>query len=231
MADESLFNKLSQIDVSEHVNTKGKGSYALKYLSWVWAWDTIKRIDPDAKMEYTLFQEYDWKNHQLTGRKVDYCKTDTGTYVECTVTIKGHIESETLFVMDLRNKAVLEPTQDQINKAKQRCFVKACALQGLGLYIYAGEDLPRNDDQTQEKSNTKKPNTPKAKMNLIETVAATIGDKLGGKASEVLSGYEKKWHVDFYHLTSKQADEAQVKLSKISEALDKKKEKSAAGVK
>ncbi|WP_268914060.1 DUF1071 domain-containing protein [Lentilactobacillus sp. SPB1-3] len=140
---ESLFEQLSKINVSDHL--ENKGNMNLKYLSWVWAWQKIKEIDPDAKREYTKFKEYDFKTGQLTGRDVDYCKTDTGTYVECTLTIKGQSETETLYVMDFKNKAVLEPTQDQINKAKQRCFVKAAALHGLGLYVYAGEDLPERE--------------------------------------------------------------------------------------
>lgn len=143
----NLFEQLSKVDVSAHLEKKN----GLSYLSWAWAWTYIKRIDPLATRKFTKFDEYNSANQALTGRQVDYCKTDTGTYVECSLTIKGHTETETLFVMDYHNKAVLEPKQDQINKTKQRCMVKAAALHGLGLYVYAGEDLPTDDKEPSKK--------------------------------------------------------------------------------
>lgn len=139
--EENVFEHFSKMNVSDHVEKK----MGLSYLSWVWAWTIIKAYDFDATREYTKFDEL--VNGELTGRKVDYCKTDTGTYVECKLTIKGHTETETLFVMDYKNKTVINPDQSQINKAKQRCFVKAAALFGLGLNLYAGEDLPVASDE------------------------------------------------------------------------------------
>ncbi|WP_010021673.1 Sak single strand annealing protein [Fructilactobacillus fructivorans] len=152
MADkaESTFEQLNKIDVSDHLDTKRFKSkrtnkeYRYDYLSWMWAWQILKGIDIDATKEFTQFPEYDRQNGKLTGRNVDYMKTPEGTYVECTVTIKGHSESETLPVMDYFNNAEKNPDIMQINKTKQRCFVKACALQGLGLDVYKGEDLSSN---------------------------------------------------------------------------------------
>lgn len=163
MAEENVFEHFSKMDVSDHVEKK----MGLSYLSWAWAWTIIKSYDYDAKREYTKFDEL--MDGQTTGRKVDYMKTDTGTYVECTLTIKGHSETETLFVMDYKNKAVINPDQAQINKAKQRCFVKAAALFGLGLNLYAGEDLPVvNDDKSQQhtahNTQTRKQPAPKAQQ-------------------------------------------------------------------
>lgn len=161
MAEENVFEHFSKMDVSDHVEKK----MGLSYLSWAWAWTIIKSYDYDAKREYTKFDEL--MNGQCTGRTVDYMKTDTGTYVECTLTIKGHSETETLFVMDYKNKAVINPDQAQINKAKQRCFVKAAALFGLGLNLYAGEDLPvasedKQQQPTKAKTTTRKPAQHKA---------------------------------------------------------------------
>lgn len=158
MAEENVFEHFSKMDVSDHVEKK----MGLSYLSWAWAWTIIKSYDYDAKREYTKFDEL--MNGQNTGRKVDYMKTDTGTYVECTLTIKGHSETETLFVMDYKNKAVINPDQAQINKAKQRCFVKAAALFGLGLNLYAGEDLPVASDEQPRKAqaSSNKRATPKS---------------------------------------------------------------------
>lgn len=190
MAEENVFEHFSKMDVSDHVEKK----MGLSYLSWAWAWTIIKSYDYDAKREYTKFDEL--INGQCTGRTVDYMKTDTGTYVECTLTIKGHSETETLFVMDYKNKAVINPDQAQINKAKQRCFVKAAALFGLGLNLYAGEDLPvASEDKPQpEKPKTytarrkvpaKNPDELEAKRDFIKRCYAGAVEKLGKENADI----------------------------------------------
>lgn len=194
MAEENVFEHFSKMDVSDHVEKK----MGLSYLSWAWAWTIIKSYDYDAKREYTKFDEL--MNGQNTGRKVDYMKTDTGTYVECTLTIKGHSETETLFVMDYKNKAVINPDQAQINKAKQRCFVKAAALFGLGLNLYAGEDLPvAGEDKpqqpakakattrkpAQQKAPAKKPDELEAKRDLIKRYYAGAVEQLGKENADI----------------------------------------------
>lgn len=192
--EENVFEHFSKMDVSDHVEKK----MGLSYLSWAWAWTIIKSYDYDAKREYTKFDEL--MNGQNTGRKVDYMKTDTGTYVECTLTIKGHSETETLFVMDYKNKAVINPDQAQINKAKQRCFVKAAALFGLGLNLYAGEDLPvASEDKpqqpakaktttrkpAQQKAPAKKPDELEAKRDLIKRYYAGAVEQLGKENADI----------------------------------------------
>lgn len=194
MAEENVFEHFSKMDVSDHVEKK----MGLSYLSWAWAWTIIKSYDYDAKREYTKFDEL--MNGQNTGRKVDYMKTDTGTYVECTLTIKGHSETETLFVMDYKNKAVINPDQAQINKAKQRCFVKAAALFGLGLNLYAGEDLPvASEDKPQQpakaktttikpaqhKAPAKQPDELEAKRDLIKRYYAGAVEQLGKENADI----------------------------------------------
>lgn len=194
MAEENVFEHFSKMDVSDHVEKK----MGLSYLSWAWAWTIIKSYDYDAKREYTKFDEL--MNGQCTGRTVDYMKTDTGTYVECTLTIKGHSETETLFVMDYKNKAVINPDQAQINKAKQRCFVKAAALFGLGLNLYAGEDLPvASEDKpqqpakakattrkpAQQKTPAKKPDELEAKRDLIKRYYAGAVEQLGKENADI----------------------------------------------
>ena len=193
--EENVFEHFSKMDVSAHVEKK----MGLSYLSWAWAWTIIKSYDYDAKREYTKFDEL--MNGQNTGRKVDYMKTDTGTYVECTLTIKGHSETETLFVMDYKNKAVINPDQAQINKAKQRCFVKAAALFGLGLNLYAGEDLPVASDEQPRKAPAssnklgtpkqapkpapKKPDELEAKRDLIKRYYAGAVEQLGKENADI----------------------------------------------
>lgn len=198
MAEENVFEHFSKMDVSDHVEKK----MGLSYLSWAWAWTIIKSYDYDAKREYTKFDEL--MNGQCTGRTVDYMKTDTGTYVECTLTIKGHSETETLFVMDYKNKAVINPDQAQINKAKQRCFVKAAALFGLGLNLYAGEDLPvASEDKPQQpakdkattrkpaqhKAPAKKPDELEAKRDLINRYFSGAVEQLGKE--NAMSAFKK----------------------------------------
>lgn len=173
MADEkkkSVFETLSAVDVSKHVEViKMKKGPALSYVSWSWAWNFVKSIYPDTptpkftkykemalttvqepykvkygNQEYTKYRTV-VKHAELIDREVPYLTTMTGTMVECTITIEGEPYTESLYVMDNNNNAVINPTMKEINKTQKRCLVKALALAGLGLSIYAGEDLPMAD--------------------------------------------------------------------------------------
>lgn len=173
MADEkkkSVFETLSAVDVSKHVEViKMKKGPALSYVSWSWAWNFVKSIYPDTptpkwtkykemvlttaqepykvkygNQEYTRYRTA-VKRAELVDREVPYLTTMTGTMVECTITIEGEPYTESLYVMDNNNNAVINPTMKEINKTQKRCLVKALALAGLGLSIYAGEDLPMAD--------------------------------------------------------------------------------------
>ncbi len=142
---KSVFATLSEIDVSPYLDKK----VGLDYLSWAKAWTLVKRAYPDANYRITEFPEYiltkdGWV---ATGREVDYRQTAAGYEVEAVVTIEGQDYSSKLFVMDYRNKALSKATYFDINKTQQRALVKALAIAGLGLSVYAGEDLP------EEKSN------------------------------------------------------------------------------
>lgn len=174
MADEkkkSVFETLSAVDVSKHVEViKMKKGPALSYVSWSWAWNFVKSIYPDTptpkftkykemalttaqepykvkygNQEYTKYRTV-VKHAEMIDREVPYLTTMTGTMVECTITIEGEPYTESLYVMDNNNNnAVINPTMKEINKTQKRCLVKALALAGLGLSIYAGEDLPMAD--------------------------------------------------------------------------------------
>ena len=115
------FNELRKINVTEKVEKKN----GLSYLSWAWAVDTLLQHDPTATWEY--------KPHQMWGETV---------MVFCEVNAFGVSRTAQLPVMDHRNKAISEPDAFQVNTAMQRCLAKAISLHGIGLYIYAGEDLP-----------------------------------------------------------------------------------------
>lgn len=142
---KSVFATLSEIDVKRYLDKKGR----LDYLSWANAWTLVKRAYPDANYKITEFPEYvltkdGWV---ATGRNVDYRQTAAGYEVEAVVTIEGQEYSSKLFVMDYHNKALSKATYFDINKTQQRALVKALAIAGLGLSVYAGEDLPEDDDK------------------------------------------------------------------------------------
>lgn len=140
----SIFNDLTKIDVQSHIEKKN----GLSYLSWAWAWDTFKKRCPDARYEV-------WRDEQ--GRPYTYDPA-LGYMVYVTVYAEGESHMMWLPVMDNQNKAmkaekytymtrsgekeVQAATMFDINTAIMRCLVKCIGMFGLGLYIYAGEDLP-----------------------------------------------------------------------------------------
>lgn len=146
----SVFDELSSINVNEHTEVKDNGQTKLTYLSWVWAWQQVKKKYPDANYEV---RHWDGKPY-LYDEALGYM-------IETTVTIKGESMSMWLPVMDSKNKAMksapyqyntkygpktVEPaTMFDINTTIMRCIVKNLAMFGLGLYIYAGEDLPEDE--------------------------------------------------------------------------------------
>lgn len=145
----SVYATLQKIDVKPYIKKK----MGLDYLSWATAWSLVKSHYPDAKKEFTEYPEYipskgEWIS---TGRQVPYRLTPFGCEVEATVTINGEKTSQSLYVMDNRGNSVKAQALDMklINKAQQRCLVKALATAGLGLEIYAGEDLPEEPQQKQ----------------------------------------------------------------------------------
>lgn len=132
----SVFDTLNAINVNEHTEKKGN----LTYLSWAWAWQEVKKACPDAT--YTIYENQHGWNYFTDGRT---CWVKTG------VTINGIEHIEYLPVMDNCNNSLpLERvTSFSVNTAIQRSLTKACARHGLGLYIYAGEDLPQGEAEAQ----------------------------------------------------------------------------------
>ena len=166
---ESVFETLSKIDVSDHVEQK----MGLSYLSWAWAWQTVKDIYPDTPVpKITKYKEMllTKNGYELTDREVPYLTTPTGTMVEVTVSIKGVDYTQSLYVMDNRNKVVVNPTIGQINKTIQRCTVKAIAMAGLGLNLYAGEDLPMGDISEQDKKKAEQKRKQSEQKARLQTV-------------------------------------------------------------
>lgn len=160
------YETLAALDVGQHIEKKE----GLSYLTWSWAWDEIKRLYPEAS--YTI-----WKDEKGLPYVYDPL---TGFMVYTSVTIDGVTHEMWLPVMDGKNKAmkaeayeyegttwvngkktitvktVQAATMFDINKTIMRCLVKNLAMFGLGLYIYAGEDLPKNEEP-EEKAPAPKP--------------------------------------------------------------------------
>lgn len=124
------FIELSALEVSDYVEKKN----GFTYLSWPYAVTEILKRDYNA----------DWKIIRYDGNP--YLKTECGYFVEVEVTYKGKPRQCLLPVLDHANKPIANPNSFQINTSIQRCLVKCCSLHGLGLYIYAGEDLPIGAD-------------------------------------------------------------------------------------
>ena len=131
---ENYFITLNNIDCSKKIEQKN----GLSYLSWAWAWGEVKKIHPKAN--YKIYETETGINYWNDGR--------TG-WVKTGVTIEDIEHIEYLPIMDFKNRSIpLENiTSFDVNKAIQRSLTKACARHGLGLYIYAGEDLPESEKQ------------------------------------------------------------------------------------
>lgn len=129
--EQSPYNKLRAINVSDKIEKKGN----LSYLSWAWAVDTLLQNDPNATWVYA--------------EPISFGDT---LMVFCSVEAFGKVMTAQLPVMDHRNKAIANPDAFQVNVAMQRCLAKAIALHGIGLYIYNGEDLPEAPKMTREEA-------------------------------------------------------------------------------
>lgn len=148
----SVFQTLSAIDVSGKTEKKSN----LTYLSWAWAWGELKKLYPDAN--YTIYENEidDLLIHGEQAfpikRTVNYFTDGRTAWVKVGVTVDGQEHIEMLPVMNNKNKSfdIVEVDSFAVNKAIQRALTKAIARHGLGLYIYAGEDLPEAVQNEQE---------------------------------------------------------------------------------
>lgn len=162
---DNYFVELNSINVNEHVEQKNR----LSYLSWAWAWGELKKRYPDSV--YKIYENENGCFYHTDGRT---CWVKTG------VTVNGIEHIEYLPVMDYKNKSI--PLEDitsfDVNKAIQRSLTKAVARHGLGLYIYAGEDLP--EEEAQEKKNE----VTAAKQKQIDGIVPDLTCPICGKETK-----------------------------------------------
>lgn len=164
---KSVFETLYAVNVNDKTEKKN----GLTYLSWPFAWGEVKKAYPEAT--YKVYENENGWNYFTDGRSC---------WVKTSVTINGIECIEYLPVMDYRNASIpLERvTSMDVNKAIQRSLTKCCARHGLGLYIYAGEDLPEGDKaQAQpapKNAPTAAPQAPQSTNKVVteETVARWI---------------------------------------------------------
>lgn len=157
----NIFETLYNINVNDKTEVKDNGKTKLTYLSWAWAWAEIKKVYPNAKYEIKKFEN-----------NLPYVFDEkTGYMVFTSVTIEDITHEMWLPVMDGNNKAMkAEPyeyttkygtktveaaTMFDVNKTIMRCLAKNLGMFGLGLYIYAGEDLPEVEQNEQPKTSKK----------------------------------------------------------------------------
>lgn len=150
----NYFNELSSVNVSDKTEKKN----GLTYLSWSYAWGEVKKRFPEAR--YRVYENKEGWNYFTDGKTC---------WVKTSVTIDELEHVDYLPVMDYRNASIPieKVTSFDVNKAIQRSITKACARHGLGLYIYAGEDLPDGEEPDDKKSDTKE--KPNAKEKAAET--------------------------------------------------------------
>ena len=179
--ENSVFNELNKVNVNDFVEKKKTGNAQLSYLSWTQAWKEVKSRYPEASYEIVKFEN-----------GLPYCfDKNTGYMVYTKVTIEGITHEMCLPVMDNHNDSMLsEPyevktkygsykvdkcTMFDVNKTIMRCLTKNLAMFGLGLYIYAGEDLPLDisgQDKTPEQDET-----PKTEQKALKGGDATPEEK------------------------------------------------------
>ena len=196
----SVFETLNAINVNDKTEKKN----GLTFLAWAFAWGEVKKIYPDST--YTI---YETTNPQ--GYVCNYFTDGRTCWVKTGVTIEGLEHIEELPVMDYRNNSIpLEKvTSFDVNKAIQRSLTKAVARHGLGLYIYAGEDLPDGEEEAKVDQKI---------ISVIVETATRYAKMKNGDPDELLKYYLNKYKVQSIEdLTYKNGIAISRELSKLIE--------------
>jgi hypothetical protein len=184
MSNKSVFEQLSALNLSSKVEKRGQ----LSYLSWATAWSECKKLFPD--MTRVVYESE-------TG--MNYFSDGATAWVKVGVTINGLEYIDYLPVMNHMNKSIplANLTSFDVNKTIQRSTVKALALHGLALNIYAKEDFPEATDGTPAKVVAK----PAGKIALVvgdanwEKVVNYVVDNIGLKSEDVFKNLSKKYEL------------------------------------
>ncbi|WP_019469749.1 DUF1071 domain-containing protein [Staphylococcus cohnii] len=202
MAEQTLFNQLNSKNVNDHVEKK----QGLSYLAWSYAHQELMKIDPNYEMKIHEYPHPDVTNEQYF---VPYLASPEGYSVTVSITLKGLTKTETLPVLDFKNKSVPYKQADmfQINKTYKRAFVKCAALLGIGLYLYHGEDEPEmpfesaSDDEIKSINDKVKQLAPlmnisesqlKKKMQIPDEISAQDAEEALVRLDNGIKYYNKK---------------------------------------
>ena len=180
---KSVFETLNAVNCNEHTEKKN----GLTYLSWAWAWAEVKKRYPGAF--FTIYENPDGWPYWTDGR---YCWVKTG------VTIEGLELTEYLPVMDYKNNSIPmeRVTTMDVNKSIQRSLTKACARHGLGLYIYAGEDLPEGEPEKAAEKPAESPKPTRTKKTSTKEEKA-VQAPVSSPAKKVVTDQNIKKIVDW----------------------------------
>lgn len=159
MESKNYFQSLNEINVNDKTEKKGN----LTYLSWAWAWGEVKKRYPDT--QYKVYENADGFCYFTDGKTA---------WVKVGVTVNGLEHIEYLPIMNNTNRSIplASITSYDVNKSIQRCLTKAIARHGLGLYIYAGEDLP---EDAETPAPTDKPKIDISGEKLDKTISKSSG--------------------------------------------------------
>ena len=222
----AVFEELNAINVNDKTEKKKSGGTELTYLSWTWAWAEVKKRYPDAHYEIMMHDGLPYVYDE-----------NTGYMVFTTVTIDGISHMMWLPVMDGANKAmkskpytystkyngektVEAATMFDVNKTIMRCLVKNLAMFGLGLYIYAGEDLPETEAEEQKTAQeVAKKKLEKIDSGQIEELKKNLSEN-GIDESFVLSLYKLK---DLSDVTNQKLENINSHLADIKKKQEEKK--------
>ena len=187
MSNKSVFEQLSSLNLSSKTEKRGN----LTYLSWAHAWAECKKLFPD--MTRTVYESDTCMNYFTDG---------STAWVKVGVTIQGQEHIDYLPVMDMRNQSVplANITSMMVNKTIQRSTVKALALHGLALNIYAKEDFPAESDGSMQAVKAQPKVTTKTK--LVEgdvnwdKVSNYVIDNMGLSTEEVIKKLSVKYDIN-----------------------------------
>lgn len=198
------FEEVLKINVNDKTEKKG----SLTYLSWTWAWAEFKKIYPEA-----MYKIKEYNGIFCTGNdKIGYM-------VSTSVTADGLTYDMWLPVMDMRNKSIMQPTSYDVNKSIMRCLTKNLAMFGLGLYIYAGEDLPE-DEQKAPREATKAQAVAKVEEFKRLTKSELVQVYGVSNAEATIAWFEKKFGIAFQDWDKEATEAARAKLTEQKEQAD-----------
>lgn len=190
------FEELYAINVNDKTDKKN----GFVYLSWAWAWAEFKKAYPNA-------------NYKINKFDGTYCTGNEkiGYMVSTEVTAGDQTYEMWLPIMDHRNNALLQPKITEVNKAIMRCLTKNLAMFGLGLYIYAGEDLPENEPKNE-------PETDERNKSFVPITRDELLRKFGVKnVEETIVWFEGKFGVEFARWGKEETEQARAKLAERKE--------------